>query len=100
VAPPDRLQRGAEPPPLRGAARSACTPAPSPEGEAVAAEERARLLSALDSLPEEQRLTIAFRYLLDLSEEETAAALGVRRGTVKSRLARALDRLREVHADV
>jgi DNA-directed RNA polymerase specialized sigma24 family protein len=33
--------------------------------------------------------------LLELSEEETAAALGVRRGTVKSRLARALARLRE-----
>jgi RNA polymerase sigma factor (sigma-70 family) len=73
--------------------------APSPEGEAVAADERARLLAALDSLPEEQRLTIGLRYLLDLSEEETANTLGVRRGTVKSRLARALERLREVHAD-
>ena len=38
---------------------------------------------------------IACRYLLELSEEETAAALGVRRGTVKSRLSRALARLRE-----
>ena len=37
---------------------------------------------------------IACRYFLDLSEQETAAALGVRRGTVKSRLSRALDRLR------
>jgi RNA polymerase sigma factor (sigma-70 family) len=73
--------------------------APSPEGEAVAADERARLLAALESLPEEQRLTIGLRYLLDLSEEETATALGVRRGTVKSRLARGLDRLREVDAD-
>ena len=34
------------------------------------------------------------RYLLDLSEEETAAALELRRGTVKSRTARALERLR------
>jgi RNA polymerase sigma-70 factor (ECF subfamily) len=34
------------------------------------------------------------RFLLELSEEETAAALGVRRGTVKSRTARALERLR------
>jgi RNA polymerase sigma-70 factor (ECF subfamily) len=38
---------------------------------------------------------IACRYFLDLSEDETAAALGVRRGTVKSRTSRALGRLRE-----
>ena len=39
------------------------------------------------------------RYLLELSEEETAAALGCRRGTVKSRTSRALERLR-AHAGV
>ena len=38
---------------------------------------------------------LACRYLLELSEAETAAALGLRRGTVKSRTSRALDRLRE-----
>jgi RNA polymerase sigma factor (sigma-70 family) len=74
--------------------------APSPEGEAVAEDERSILLAALERLPEEQRLTVGLRYLLDLSEEETADALGIRRGTVKSRLARALERLREVYADV
>ena len=40
------------------------------------------------------REAIACRYLLDLSEEETAAALDCPRGTVKSRLSRALERLR------
>jgi RNA polymerase sigma factor (sigma-70 family) len=69
--------------------------APSPEGSVAAAEERATLLRVVDSLPEEQRLAIACRYLLDLSEAETAAVLGVRPGTVKSRLSRALARLRE-----
>jgi RNA polymerase sigma factor (sigma-70 family) len=68
--------------------------APSPEGALLAAEERASLLAALEELPDDQRLVLALRYLLDLSEEETAAALGVRRGTVKSRTARALERLR------
>ena len=71
--------------------------APSPEDLVVAADERRRLLGELDGLPEGARLVLACRYLLDLSEAETAAALGVRRGTVKSRAARALERLRETH---
>ena len=69
--------------------------APSPEEAAVDAEERARLLAALDTLPDGMRLVLACRHLLSLSEEETAAALGVRVGTVKSRSARALEKLRE-----
>jgi RNA polymerase sigma-70 factor, ECF subfamily len=72
--------------------------APSPEGSAIAGDERARLLALVEALPDEQRLAIACRYLLDLSEDETAAALGVRRGTVKSRLSRGLERLREAEA--
>jgi RNA polymerase sigma-70 factor, ECF subfamily len=68
---------------------------PSPEAALLAGEDRTRLLAAVNALSEEHRLAIACRYFLDLSEEETAAALGVRRGTVKSRLARALERLRE-----
>jgi RNA polymerase sigma factor (sigma-70 family) len=69
--------------------------APSPEGAVVGGEERERLLAAVNALAEEHRLVIACRYFLELSEEETAAALGWRRGTVKSRTARALARLRE-----
>jgi DNA-directed RNA polymerase specialized sigma24 family protein len=38
---------------------------------------------------------IALRYFLDLSEEDTATALGIPRGTVKSRLSRALEKLKE-----
>jgi RNA polymerase sigma-70 factor (ECF subfamily) len=68
---------------------------PSPEAALAAGEERARLLAAVNALSEEHRVAIACRYFLDLSEDETAAALGVRRGTVKSRLSRALERLRE-----
>jgi RNA polymerase sigma factor (sigma-70 family) len=71
--------------------------APSPEDLAVARDERARLLGELEGLPEESQMVLVCRYLLDLSEEETAAALGLRRGTVKSRTSRALDRLREIH---
>jgi RNA polymerase sigma-70 factor (ECF subfamily) len=68
--------------------------APSPEGEVLAAAEREGLLAAVNELREDDRLVIGCRYFLDLSEEETAAALGIRRGTVKSRLSRALERLR------
>ena len=60
------------------------------------AEERDELLAAIERLPEPAREAIACRYLLELSEEETAAVLGVRRGTGKSRPARALERLRAV----
>jgi RNA polymerase sigma factor (sigma-70 family) len=68
--------------------------APSPEAAAVAAEDRRRLLTLVNELSEEDRLVIASRYFLELSGEETADALGIPEGTVKSRLSRALGRLR------
>jgi len=68
---------------------------PSPEAAALAGERRTTLLRALDQLREEDRLVIAYRYLLALSEAEMADALDCPRGTVKSRLARALTRLRD-----
>jgi RNA polymerase sigma factor (sigma-70 family) len=68
--------------------------APSPEAVAVATDERRRLLAMVNALSEEDRLVIASRYFLELSSEETAAALGIPEGTVKSRLSRALARLR------
>ncbi len=67
--------------------------APSAEAEAVAADDRARLSSAVGRLREDDQLVIAARYFLGLTEAETAIALGLRRGTVKSRLSRALGRL-------
>ena len=72
--------------------------APSPEGAVLAAEQRAALFEAVNTLREEERLVIACRYFLDLSEAETAAALGIRPGTVKSRHSRALERLRKLEA--
>ncbi|HUR85798.1 MAG TPA: sigma-70 family RNA polymerase sigma factor [Solirubrobacteraceae bacterium] len=69
--------------------------APSSEAALLAAGERAALLAAIERLPERDRLVIACRHLLELSEAETAAALDCRPGTVKSRLSRALARLRE-----
>jgi RNA polymerase sigma-70 factor (ECF subfamily) len=53
-----------------------------------------RLREALAGLAERDRSVLACRYVLDLGEQETAAVLGVAVGTVKSRTARALERLR------
>ena len=68
--------------------------APSPEAAYLSAEQRATLLAAVDELPDDQRTVIALRYFVGLSEQETAEALGLPTGTVKSRTARALERLR------
>ena len=67
---------------------------PSPEAALVAEERREALLAAVRRLDERDRDVLVCRYFLELSELETAEALGVRHGTVKSRTARALERLR------
>src|SRR5215216_319341 len=67
---------------------------PSPEAALLDSERRERLLAAVERLPAPSREAIMCRYLLGLSEGEMAAALGCRRGTVKSRVSRALERLR------
>jgi RNA polymerase sigma factor (sigma-70 family) len=64
-------------------------------GEQVADRERkAQLLAAVNALPGRLRAVVTCRYLLELDEAETAATLGLPRGTVKSRLNRGLTRLR------
>jgi RNA polymerase sigma factor (sigma-70 family) len=68
--------------------------APSPEVAALALEQHGELVRALNTLRPEDRLIIAYRYFLDLSEAEMAEAIGCARGTVKSRLSRSLRRLK------
>ena len=75
-------------------ARPSGDAAPSPEAAALAAEQQQALLAALDGLREDDRVVLTCRYFLDLSETEMAAVLDCPRGTVKSRLSRALARLR------
>jgi RNA polymerase sigma-70 factor (ECF subfamily) len=79
---------------------SASAPAPAsaesdPVEAAVAADRRRRLVEAIETLDERDRDVVICRYLLDLSEVETAATLDLPKGTVKSRTARALVKLRE-----
>ena len=56
--------------------------------------ERDRLQRALMTLRPEQRAAIVMRFYEDLSEADTAQALGVALGTVKSLVSRGMDRLR------
>jgi RNA polymerase sigma factor (sigma-70 family) len=57
-------------------------------------DERTELMAALMSLPAGQRAVVVLRYWMDLSEADTAAALGCSIGNVKSQAARALAKLR------
>jgi RNA polymerase sigma-70 factor (ECF subfamily) len=62
-------------------------------------ERRGALVAALEKLGEEHRLVVTYRYLLEMDERETAQALGWPRGTVKSRLNRALRKLERLLPD-
>ncbi|WP_328891261.1 RNA polymerase sigma factor [Streptomyces sp. NBC_00316] len=64
-----------------------------PAVAALTSERRTLLTAALDELSEEHRRVVTYRYLLEMDEAETAQALGWPRGTVKSRLNRALRKL-------
>jgi RNA polymerase sigma-70 factor (sigma-E family) len=64
--------------------------AASAEVTALAGEERREMVAALRRLPPRQREALVLRYFADLPEHETALAMGVSRGTVKSTTARAL----------
>lgn len=63
---------------------------PGPSREIERAEARFEVRPALDRLSAEHREVLVLRYYVGLPEREMAAALGVRVGTVKSRLHRAL----------
>lgn len=64
-----------------------------------AAGERDAVEAAMRALTPEQRIVVVVRFYLDLSVEDTAARMGIPRGTVKSRLHHAVKRLGAVMAD-
>lgn len=65
-----------------------------PEQAAVSAEQREYVWRAMGALPPKHRAVVVMKYYLELSEDEISIALGVPRGTVKSRLHSARFRLR------
>ncbi|WP_307854250.1 SigE family RNA polymerase sigma factor [Nocardioides palaemonis] len=66
---------------------------PAQESRGVT-DDRMELVAAMRLLPHMQRRTVALRYLIGLSVEETAAELGISTGTVKSHASRGLATLR------
>jgi RNA polymerase sigma-70 factor (sigma-E family) len=69
-------------------------PAAEPTNDPAASDDHLVVLAALRTLPRRQRAIVVLRYLQDLSEVDTAAALGISVGAVKSGAARGLARLR------
>ncbi len=69
-------------------------PGMSPEELLLAAEDRAELTRALNELPVEYREILTLRAINDMSYTEIAEVLKLREGTVKSRLSRARNALR------
>jgi RNA polymerase sigma-70 factor (ECF subfamily) len=77
-------------------ARLDIPPSIDPEQEASKHVEIASLWRAIRQLSHSDQMIIYLRYFLELTIEETAAALDIPAGTVKSRLHRAVERLRVV----
>jgi RNA polymerase sigma-70 factor (sigma-E family) len=74
---------------------------PTSASDAISAEDAALsglvpgpLLDAMRALPRREREAVLFRHYLDLSEQQTADALGVRPGSVKGYASRGLSKLR------
>jgi RNA polymerase sigma-70 factor, ECF subfamily len=78
-----------------GAMRDLASDAPSPEERLLWEEEVARLIGALADLPSADREVISLRYGSGLDTGEVARTLGLREGVVRTRLWRALGRLRD-----
>ena len=63
---------------------------------ALAGEEQTRIMVALRQLPVRQREALVLRYYADLSEAQTAHAMGISPGAVKSHTARGIAALRHL----
>lgn len=68
---------------------------PSPQMAADLADQKSRVLAALDALGEEKRAALTLRVFEGMSYAEIATALGCSIGTVMSRIFRAREELRE-----
>jgi RNA polymerase sigma-70 factor (ECF subfamily) len=92
---------GADPPGGDGSALTpSARPDSGPEQMAVAAETHRRVLAALEELDDEFRVVVVLRDIEQMNYVEIADVLGIPAGTVKSRLHRAREQLKEKLADL
>jgi RNA polymerase sigma-70 factor (sigma-E family) len=63
---------------------------PAADREALAADEHRRVVAALRQLPRRQQEALVLRFYLELNERETAEAMGVSAGSVKTHVHRGL----------
>ena len=68
-------------------------PAGSAEAAVLTQEERQEVMRAVRRLPDRQREALVLRFYLDLPDGEIARAMGIRPGTVRSAIHRALQAL-------
>ena len=78
---------------------TAVPPEQQSPGHADDADERTALWGCLQQLPPRQRIALVLRYYEDLTEAQTAEAMGCAIGTVKSQVSAALTKLRLLIAD-
>jgi RNA polymerase sigma-70 factor, ECF subfamily len=67
----------------------------NPEDAALASDWSARVHSMIDALPEELRQPLALSSLEEMNSREIAAVMGIPEGTVRTRLVRARQMLRQ-----
>ena len=89
----DRLRRHA--PVIAGQESEPVSPAPGPEQQAIDANRHAAIHRMIDSLPEKLRQPLALSALEELNSREIALILGVPEGTVRTRLMRARQMLKQ-----
>jgi RNA polymerase sigma-70 factor, ECF subfamily len=75
--------------------REPLSPSPTPEQEAIAANQHVAIHRMIDALPEELRQPLALSAVDELNSREIAAILGVPEGTVRTRLMRARQMLKQ-----
>ncbi len=68
----------------------------SPEGHAMQQDRRRALEGAIHALPEDMRAAIVLRDIQGYSYDEIADILSVNVGTIKSRISRGREKLREI----
>ena len=71
-------------------------PQPGPDDLALHRDDQRAVANAMAQLDEEHRLVLTLRVVEELSYDQISEVLGVKTGTVKSRLARARNRLRNI----